>query len=269
MRFRVQLAFVPLFMVLLLTATQCFSQPAATDAGAEAAVDTLALPESNEGLPGAGPIRRADWFQDLWRERRGKWAEQLEADQGALVFLGDSITQGWGDRLEQEFAGIKTANRGISGDTTRGMLIRLDDDVLSLDPSGVVLLMGTNDLAERATPEVIASNIVQIIERLLEYNPSMPIVYCKVMPSSPSKQRPADKIREINRLVVEAVGDNKQVTVLDTYTLFADDQGNAKPEEFPDLLHPNEAGYDKWAEALRAVLAKLGFSVQEAAASTP
>ena len=94
------------------------------------------IPETDEGLPGEGVIRRYPWFQDLWQQKRSGWAKQVEADQGALVFLGDSITQGWGDELGGSFPGVKVANRGISGDTTRGMLIRLEEDVLSLKPKG-------------------------------------------------------------------------------------------------------------------------------------
>jgi len=97
----------------------------------------LALPANDDGLPGAGPIRRYDWFQSLWNERRSAWAKQIEQDQKAVVFLGDSITQGWGDDLHGAFPGLQVANRGISGDTTRGMLIRLKEDVLDLNPSGV------------------------------------------------------------------------------------------------------------------------------------
>jgi hypothetical protein len=106
---------------------------------------SIALPVNYEGLPGDGPIRgQHDWFQEVWNTRRASWFHSLEKDQGAVVFLGDSITQGWRN-LPNEFPGLKVANRGISGDTTRGMLIRLDEDVLALNPRAVVMLMGTND----------------------------------------------------------------------------------------------------------------------------
>ena len=72
--------------------------------------------------------------------------------------LGDSITQGWGPKMGNSFPGVKVANRGISGDTTRGMLIRLQGDVLALNPKGVVMLLGTNDLEENAAPKTIAEN---------------------------------------------------------------------------------------------------------------
>ena len=218
------------------------------------------IPGSDEGLPGSGPIRRADWFRDLWKKRRSVWAQQVQKDQKAVVFLGDSITQGWGDDFGGRFAGMKVANRGISGDTTRGMLIRLKEDVLSLNPSGVVMLMGTNDLAEKATPAVIAGNVKLIVDALSKHNAKMPITLCRVFPSSKEKNRSAEDIQEINKLCAAAVKGNTQVTVLDTYTLFANDDGDAKKEEFPDLLHPNEAGYAKWAAALRPIFATAGFA---------
>jgi len=103
-------------------------------------------------------------------DRRTFWFHSVEADQEAIVFFGDSITQGWSELLEPSFPGLKVANRGISGDTTRGMLIRLDEDVIALNPSAVVMLMGTNDLAENATPEQIAGNVRLIIDALHDHN---------------------------------------------------------------------------------------------------
>ena len=220
---------------------------------------SVALPTTDDGLPGAGPIRRYDWFKILWNERHTAWAKRIEQDQKAVVFLGDSITQGWGDDVGVHFPGLKFANRGISGDTTRGMLIRLEQDVVKLNPACVVMLMGTNDLEEKAEPSVIADNVKLIVGQLKKHNPEMPIVLCQVFPSSESKNRPADRIKEINQLVAKAVRGDVQVTVLDTWTLFANDKGDAKAEEMPDLLHLNEFGYAKWAGALRPVLATLGL----------
>ena len=220
---------------------------------------SLDIPATDDGLPGAGPIRRAEWFQKTWSGRRNAWAKQVAKDQGALVFLGDSITQSWGDNLGGAFPGVKVANRGISGDTTRGVLIRLQQDVLDLHPSGVVLLIGTNDLEEKATPEIIAGNLKLILAALKQHNAKMPIILCQVFPSSASKTRPADKIQKINQLYAAAVKGDAQVTLMETYVLFADAQGDAKKNEFPDLLHPNKAGYAKWAAAIRPVLETLGL----------
>lgn len=225
----------------------------------EAGAGKFQIPASDDGLPGAGPIRRYPWFQTLWQTKRSGWAKRVEADHGAVVFLGDSITQGWGDDMGGSFPGMKVANRGISGDTTRGMLIRLQEDVLSLDPAAVVLLMGTNDLEEKASPETIADNLKLILAELKKHNPEMPVVLSLVFPSSASKSRSAEDIKRINELYQGVVKTEKQVTTVDTWTLFADENGDAKKAEFPDLLHPNEEGYALWAAALRPVLATLGF----------
>lgn len=221
------------------------------------------IPSSDEGLPGAGPIRRYDWFRNLWVERRAAWGARVEQDQHAVVMLGDSITQGWGEGLAKAIPGLKIANRGISGDTTRGVLIRLKEDVLSLNPSCVILLIGTNDLEEQADPEIIASNLGLILSGLKEHNPKMPIVLCQVFPSSQSAKRPSDKIKRINQLYAKLIRGNAQVSLVETWPLFANDKGDAKVEEFPDLLHPNTLGYAKWAGALRPFLATLGFADSE------
>jgi len=131
--------------------------------------------------------------------------------------------------------------------------------MLSLNPSGVVLLMGTNDLEEGAEPETIAGNLELIIAALKKHDAEMPIVLCQVYPSSATKKRSADKIKEINQRYAEAVKGDPQVTVVDTWTLFANAEGDAKKEEFPDVLHPNALGYAKWAAALRPILATLGY----------
>jgi lysophospholipase L1-like esterase len=250
---------IPWQIVLGVLALSPFSVPGA-DAPRSAVIDShFDIPATDEGLPGAGPIRRYDWFKKLWAEKRAGWATQVQRDQHALVFLGDSITQGWGD-VGSSFPGIKTANRGISGDTTRGVLIRLQEDVIALNPRGVVLLIGTNDLEEQAEPEVIAGNVRLIVAALKQHDPAMPVVLCRVMPSSAEKKRPSDKIKKINQLYADAMEQEPQVTMLDTWALFANERGDAPPTEFPDLLHPNTAGYGRWAKALRPILETLALS---------
>lgn len=211
------------------------------------------IPPDSE-MAGEGPVRRYGWFTNLWKAKRTAWAKEVEAKQGALVFLGDSITQGWGDNFKGAFGKTKVANRGISGDTTRGMLYRMPEDVLALKPTGVVLLMGTNDLEEGATPEVIAGNLKLIINALKASDPKMPIILCNVFPSHESKKRSAENIKKINSLYAAAVKGDPRVVLIDTWSMFADENGNARKAEFPDLLHPNKLGYDMWAKTLRPVL---------------
>ena len=244
-----------LLLSTLIPAAPAWSQDA-TPSGANAHFE---IPATDDGLPGSGPIRRYDWFRKLWAQRRADWARQAAQDQGAVVFLGDSITQGWGDNMGNSFPGLKVANRGISGDTTRGVLIRLQEDVLSLHPQAIVLLIGTNDLEEKADPETVAANLKLILAAIKQHNPKLPIVLCQVFPSSATKARPADRIRKVNQLYAATVRGDAQITLVETWTLFADAAGDAKPEEFPDLLHPNQAGYAKWAAAIHPILATLGF----------
>jgi lysophospholipase L1-like esterase len=244
----------------------------AAEAGAkpEAEQDPrLVVPVAGEGVPGAGPIRTGAWFKPKWRDRRKHFISQADQEHGTLVFFGDSITEGWGDHMHGAFPGVKVANRGIGGDTTRGMLARLDEDVIALDPIGVVMLMGTNDLEEKADAETIAGNVKLIVEKLKAHNPRMPIIFCEVMPSSTTKSRPVEKIRELNKAYAEVLKDEPTVTVIDTWTLFAGDGGDAKIEEFPDLLHPNAIGYKKWEAALWPALATLGFLDTEPDAFAP
>ncbi|TWU37345.1 GDSL-type esterase/lipase family protein [Novipirellula artificiosorum] len=235
----------------------------------DAAVATVAdqrfqMPESDDGLAGQGPIRRYDWFKNLWQKRRQAFASKAVTQQGGVVFLGDSITQGWQDDFRGTFADLKPANRGISGDTTRGMLIRLQQDVIELDPQCVVILAGTNDLEENASPETIAGNMQLIVSELRAADPQMPIVMCLVFPSHESKKRPAAKIKQLNDLYRGIAKADENTIVVDTWTLFANDDGDAKESEFPDLLHPNAVGYAKWTAALTPVFATLGWIENEA-----
>jgi lysophospholipase L1-like esterase len=201
------------------------------------------LPATDEGLPGTGPLRRMDWFQKLWNERRSVWAAESAKDRGAVVFLGDSITQGWEAGLPAAFPELRIANRGISGDTTRGVLLRLHEDVIALQPR----------------PEVIASNVALILDALHAHRADLPVLLCRVFPSSAAMRRPRDQIRRINALYDEVARTRSQVTVVDTWSPFADAQGDARKEEFPDLLHPNALGYAQWARILRPALREAGL----------
>ncbi|HSB61763.1 MAG TPA: family 16 glycoside hydrolase, partial [Vicinamibacteria bacterium] len=115
-------------------------------------------------------------------------------------------------------------------------------------------------LEEGAAPQVVAGNLVLIVAALKRRDPRMPVVLCQVLPSSATKKRPADRIRAVNALYLAAMKDAPQVTYLETWPLFADPNGDARAREFPDLLHPNEVGYAKWAAALRPIFATLGLS---------
>lgn len=223
------------------------------------AADPFALPASEEGLPGEGALRRYEGYVKRWPQFRAAWAKRIAQDQGAVVFLGDSITQGWGANFRDKFSGMKLANRGIGGDTTRGMLIRLKEDVLSLNPSAIVLLLGTNDVEVQIDAGAIGRNFEKILAAIKQHNPTTPVVLCRVFPSSAEMKRPKDIIQRVNELFDTAVKGDPQVTVVDTWTLFADETGDADAKWFRDRLHLNAEGYDRWAEALQPIFATLGF----------
>jgi lysophospholipase L1-like esterase len=85
----------------------------------------------------------------------------------------------------------------------------------------------------------------------------MPVIVCKVMPSSEKQHRPAGQIEKFNALVDDIVKNDPQFFRCDTWSLYADENGDCKKEEFPDLLHPNAIGYAKWAGALKPIFARL------------
>jgi lysophospholipase L1-like esterase len=253
----------------LLLLLSCVTGASLAQAPAGVSADPFSIPATDDGLPGVGPIRRYDWFQKLWRSRRAGWAAERDRDQGAVVFLGDSITQQWEPGMPAAFPGMKIANRGISGDTTRGLLVRLDEDVLAVNPSAVVLLIGTNDLEEGATPGMVEQNMRILLARLKQHNSRMPVILSLVFPSSESMKRPAALIRDINARYLALIRHDPQVIPIETYRLFADADGDAPKSEFPDLLHPNAAGYAKWASALRPVLESHGLLPVEPDAFVP
>ena len=232
---------------------------ALTAFAADPARYALPAPEAEASLPGEGALRRYDGYVKRWNTIRPQWADDVAKDQGAIVFLGDSITQGWGVDFKKSFDGLKLANRGIGGDTTRGMLLRLQEDVLALHPKAVVLLMGTNDIEVEVPVDAIGRNFQKIVAALKAHDPKMPVVVCRVFPSSATKKRPKETILAVNEKIAAAVKGDPQFTVLDTYALFANAEGEALPALFPDLLHLNAAGYAKWASALRPIFATLGY----------
>jgi len=210
-------------------------------------------------LPGKGPLQTWPGFTNVWAERHAAWQRDTNNENGAVVFLGDSITQGW-NSLARVFPDFKVVNRGIGGDTTRGILYRLNADVLNLKPTAVVLLIGINDLGLGAKPEDVADNIKAILSALRQSNPHMPVIVCKVMPS---KHDLAGKIEQLNALVDEIVKSNPQCIRCDTWSIYADENGDCKKDEFPDLLHPNAIGYAKWANALKPIFAQLKLGAEK------
>jgi lysophospholipase L1-like esterase len=184
---------------------------------------------------------------------------------GAVVFLGDSITEGW-STLAADFPNLKVANRGIGGDITSGVLYRLQADVLSLKPAAVILLIGTNDLGDNQDPADVADNLKAILAAIKKFNPNLKVIVCKTMPRADGNAAAySEKIQKLNSLVADYVKLEPNFAVCDTYSVFVDDQGRQIAADFnADHLHLNAAGYAVWKKALDPLMARLSISTAPA-----
>lgn len=225
----------------------------------ESVIDVSQFPSLDQ-LPGKVPPHVWTGLAGVWARDHARWQATASNDVGAVVFLGDSITEGW-STLAKDFPKMKVANRGIGGDITCGVLYRLRADVLRLHPEAIVLLIGTNDVGDGADPEDVAANIRLILQAIKSYNPRLKVVVCKIMPRSDGNaQLYAQKIQKINALLEPFVKSQKNWAICDTWSIFADANGLPYPADFrPDHLHLNAAGYVVWKSALDPVLAKLNL----------
>jgi acyl-CoA thioesterase I len=184
-----------------------------------------------------------------------------------VVFMGDSITEGWGLKATattpdrgQFFPGKPYINRGISGQTTPQMLVRFRQDVIDLTPKVVVLLGGINDIAEntgKESLEEIVNNIASMSD-LAKAN-GIRVVLCSVLPASDFHWHkgllPVPKIRELNSRIKAYAAKNGLVFV-DYYSSLANSEGGLNAEFSPDGVHPNKAGYELMAPLVEAGIAE-------------
>ena len=178
----------------------------------------------------------------------------LSVDRGGVVFAGDSLIDQW-TTLENDFPGHKTINRGISGDTSRGLLVRLSQDVLACRPSAVVILIGTNDLAAGVPPRRAAASIRRMTEKIRRSG-DIPVVLCRVLPRAAEPGLFPEKINELNGLIDRMAMRQQHVSVCDTFAPLANGGGSCREEFFIDGLHLNAAGYRALSVALKPFLSR-------------
>jgi lysophospholipase L1-like esterase len=164
-----------------------------------------------------------------------------------VVFMGNSITEGWLLQDPSFFQKRPYINRGISGQTTHQMLVRFRQDVIDLKPAVVVILAGTNDIAQNMGPttlEAIMDNIISMAE--LAKHHKIEVVLCAVLPAYDYNWRPglepAEKITGLNRLI-ERYCEESKIVFVDYHTPMADDRKGLKYEYGEDGVHPNRNGY--------------------------
>ncbi len=188
-----------------------------------------------------------DWA-NLNRYKEENLKIGLPADnENRVVFIGNSITQGWIEVNPNFFVGKSYINRGISGQTTPQMLVRFRSDVVNLKPKVVVILAGTNDIAGNTGPstlEMIEDNIASMVEIANANN--IKAVLCSILPAYdyPWKTglEPAQKIVDLNKWIKDYALKN-EIIYVDYFTLMADQRNGLKKEYSEDGVHPNLAGY--------------------------
>lgn len=177
-----------------------------------------------------------------------------------VVFMGNSITQGWIEKVPKFFENRPYINRGISGQTTPQMLVRFRQDVINLYPKVVVILAGTNDIAGNTGPstlEMIEDNIHSMTE--LAQSNGIQVVLCSVLPAYDYKWRPglkpAEKIVELNRRIKKYAKTHGAV-YCDYFSAMADER-NGLPESLSgDGVHPNIKGYALMAPIVETAIAR-------------
>ena len=201
-----------------------------------------------------------DWANlERFREDNAKLAAPRTCDD-RVVFMGNSITQGWIDMIPEFFAGRHYINRGIGGQTTPQMLIRFRQDVIHLRPKVVVILAGINDIAGNTGPsslERIEDNLHSMTE-LAQAN-GIEVVRCSVLPALDFPWRPgmdpAGKVVELNKRI-EAYASKKGAVYCDYFTTMVDERNGLPAELSDDGVHPNEAGYAIMAPLVEKAIAR-------------
>lgn len=232
-----------LLLAALVSAAACKSTPQAEPSRT---LVTL-VPVENDGM----------------HERNVELAKSAKENASAqLIFLGDSITQGWeGDGAEiwkNTFGTSAPINLGVSGDRTEHVLWRLAQGAYDqLRPKAIVIMIGTNNTGHRMDPPAdIAAGVKEILVQLRKRYPKAKLALLAIFPRG---ETPEDPMR-MNNSAVNAllVGIAKQAGAewMDLSRAFVDANGVLSKTLMPDLLHPNTRGYEIWANAIREPLAR-------------
>jgi len=222
-----------------------------------------------------------DWNQLGRYHQADEDLKQQPADPRRVIFMGDSITDFW--RLEQYFPGKPYLNRGIGGQTTPQMLVRMYPDVIDLKPAAMIVLAGTNDIARNTGPmtaELIEDNIMAMTELAQQHG--IKVILCSVTPISDypflkqqsagapppagpgrgpaprvrmTEGRPPSDILKLNSWL-KAYAARVNATYVDYFTPLVDDKGWLKDGISDDGLHPNAEGYKIMAPIAAAAIEK-------------
>ncbi|MEM9645238.1 MAG: GDSL-type esterase/lipase family protein, partial [Planctomycetota bacterium] len=209
------------------------------------------------------PATRGD--EPRWRERFASQIKEARKGEAELVFVGDSITQGWevaGKPVWNEFyANRKAINLGIGGDRTENVIWRLQHGKTEyLNQKVAVLLIGTNNTGHfLQDPSEVAEGVQDILLRMKTQWPDATIVVQGIFPRGEDR---FDSQRLNNIAINERVrrfADGDRVRFLEIGDVFLQDDGTISQDIMPDRLHLSEEGYRRWANAIEPTLVELGL----------
>ena len=204
-------------------------------------------------------IAAQDWANLNKYQNENSTLKPITANQKKVVFMGDSITEGW--PFLDLFTNKPYLNRGISGQTTPQMLIRFRADVIALKPSVVLIMAGTNDIAGNTGPstlEMITDNIFSMAELAKAHQ--IKVILCSVLPAYDFSWKkglhPAEKIATLNAMIKKYADANK-ILYLDYYSTMVNEQKGLKSTYSEDGVHPNKAGYEVMTPLAEKAISKV------------
>lgn len=210
--------------------------------------------QDNEVNSAIIPTTRGD--EEWWKQRQTKAIEVAKEKKAKLIFIGDSITQGWEqpgkDVFQKYFGGVPTLNMGFSGDRTEHVLYRLEHTPWAeCQPAAAVVMIGTNNTGHSMQPaEQTLAGIELIIEKLTKQAPKMKILLVGILPRGEKADSPHRQLNQkINQMLAKKTW-SEQVKLIDLDSIFIRDDGTIDKAIMPDFLHLSPAGYEIWAEQL-------------------
>lgn len=227
-----------------------------------------AAPATAPAAPVRGPqaadvaapkMTRAGQTDPNFIKRHEGFVEIAKAGGIDLLFLGDSITDGWRSQTQTwatAFGPYKPANFGIGGDRTQHVLWRITNGELEgIMPKAVVLMIGTNNSGSDSA-EDIAKGITKIVETILAKSPKTKVLLLAVFPRGEKPNTAREKIKKVNSIIAK-LDDGKKVFYLDIGAKFVEPDETISRDIMPDFLHLSPKGYKIWADAITPKLAEL------------
>jgi lysophospholipase L1-like esterase len=208
-------------------------------------------------LNGSVPAKRTveySWMSvAAWDKMHAEDILVAQQDQVDVLFLGDSITAGWDNKIWQKnFEPLKAANFGIGGDHTGNLLWRLQHGAIgNIQPKLIVVLIGVNNFGHlHESPEQISVGITALITQLQLAWPHSKILLNGVFPYEQLANSPQRAlVKQLNNIIA-TLGNNKNIFFKDYGPLLLEKNGNISPDIMSDFLHPTAKGYQRWADAM-------------------